>query len=147
MKIKYPLINGLIQLVLITVYAIFGFHKNFYINLTIFILLVNVSSYLTMSANFRKSNNMFLPVFFIFSFMILSLGLGLAVLLFHLFNNDKLLNLMANVIQYYDIGGAIKICLTYFIFSLLPSFVVLSFFASAKKAKLRVVKRHKRKRK
>ncbi len=146
MKIKYPLINGLIQLVLVVVYAIIGFHKNFYINLTIFILLVNISSYFTMAVKFKK-NNMFLPVFFIFSFLILFCGLGLAVFILHLMNNDKLLNLAASMIQYYDIGGAIKICLTYFVFSLLPSFLILSVFTKAKKVKPRSLKRHKRKRK
>jgi hypothetical protein len=146
MKIKYPLINGLIQLVLIIVYAFLGFHKNFYINLTILILFVNVSSYLTMSANFKK-NNIFLPFFFIFSFLVLSIGLGVTVFVFHLSENDKLLDLAANMIQYYDISGAIKICLTYFIFSLLPSFLVLSFFSSKRRVKPHSVKRHKRRKK
>lgn len=145
MKIKYALINGLVQLILVIAYAVFGFHKNFYINLTIFIILVNVSSYFTMSANFKK-NNTFLPVFFIFSFLILSCGLGLAVFVLHLLKNDKLLNLTASMIQYYDTIGAIKICLTYFVFSLLPSFIVLSFFAPRKKDKPRLLKRHRRKR-
>ncbi len=144
MKLKYPVINAAIQLVLVLFYVIFGFTKNAYIGLTILIVLLNLVSYVTMSMSFKK-NFQFLFLFSIVSFFVLVLGLIFVSVLLQLLHNVKFFSGMSGVVQYYNNFGAIRIWLSYFIFSLFPSFVVLSLNFSKRRTN-RNIKRVKVKR-
>lgn len=145
MKLKYPIINAAVQLVLVIFYVMFGFSKNAYVGLTVLIVLLNLVSYMTMSMSFKKSFQ-FLFLFSIASFFALVLGLIFVSVLLQLVHNVKFFSGMSGVVQYYNNFGAIRIWFSYFIFSLFPSFLVLSLNFSKRRVTNKNGKRIKVKR-
>lgn len=153
MKLKYPPILGFLHFLIIIWFIAFGFSSNLIINLLVLIFLLNLSSFIIFSLNFKKNLQHFI-VFSAFSLISLVIYLIIISLLLYLLKNnlvqnthvlDKYYAFASNLEKDYNNGsGVLQIIFVYIVFALAPSFLVLS--QSVPKAKRRLIaKRRKRK--
>lgn len=156
MKLKYPLILGLIHLILLGYFLVFSSSKNFVLNIILLICFLNISSFFLISFSFKKK----LVYFIGFSaFSLISLVSGVILLTaiamwIKQFNIGMFLPLINKYYvfahsmekDYNSILGNLRLIFSYIIFALMPSFIVLSlgFPEKAKKRKGQKKRKHKK---
>jgi hypothetical protein len=144
MKIKFPLLLGFIHFIILLIYVEIGFSHIFFINILFLNLLLNISSFFVLTLNFKK-NLQYVMVFSAFSLICL---ISYTIIFFLIISIWKFSDLEKIYVfakeaekSYNSISGFIKIILTYLIFALLPSFIVLS--AGTKSVKKKVKNRYR----
>jgi hypothetical protein len=152
MKIKYPLILGILHFTIVLVYLMFGFSHNFFINTLVLIFLLNLSSYFCLVPEFKKSFQFFLTfsTFSMIFFVILAIGFslffsGLSSMPSPIFKTN-LIKFSGFAVSaeksYNNLLGFSKIIFSYLVFAVLPSFIVLSL--NSKHAKKRLIKKRQK---
>lgn len=154
MKLKYPFLLGLTHFLIFGYYVVVGYSRNFNINIITVVLLLNISTYIFLALSFKKSIQHFI-VFSAFSFITL-VGSIILTSLFITFLRQSNSNLFYDLtLKYYSFAasiekdynntsGFIKIIVSYILFALTPSLIVLSLSVKAKR-KQSVKRRRKRK--
>jgi hypothetical protein len=153
MKLKYPLLLGAVHFAIITIYLTLGFSRNFFLNILLLILLLNISSFLVAVQSFKKGFQ-FILAFSAFSLISLTIFAIIFTLIASFLKSSEVGYLQEKINKFYvfaieaeksynNIPGFIKIIFSYLIFTLLPSFIVLSL--NSKKNRKKVTKRHRQK--
>jgi hypothetical protein len=154
MKLKNTILLGLAHFIVITIYVMFGFSRNFFLNILFLILLLNISSFIIITPIYKK-NFQFIMVFSAFSLISLIVYVFLFSLFYSILKYFQL-NLMRMELNkiylfaieaeksYNSISGFLKIIFSYLIFAILPSFIILSVNSKTKKKKLLKKNNHKK---
>lgn len=154
MKLKYPFLLGLVHFLIFGYYVVAGYSHNFNTNIIAVVLLLNISTYVLLSLNFKKNIQYFI-VFSAFSFLTLvgsTILISLFITVLRQSNSNlfydltlKYFSFAASVEKdYNNISGFVKIIFSYILFALTPSLIVLSLNSKAKR-KQSVKRRRKRK--
>ncbi len=145
MKLRFSLINGFLQVIFLLLYSQSIISKNIYINLTIFILLINLSSFITMSVEFKK-NMQFLAIFTFFSFISSAITLVVSIFILNYFSLSGPINKLITIglAEESTINNTIRWGLSYFLFAIFPAYIVV---LAGVKNKRRSIIRHTRNKK
>lgn len=131
MKLRFAVYNGICHFIFFYLFLKFGFFKQPQFNLMMLLAVLNFSTFFTMEANYQKKL-VFLIMFFASSFLILT-GVSLIfflILYFFKLNSFMVSNTLFSNLNFFErsayFNELFKMALAYFIFTILPSFVILS---------------------
>lgn len=147
MKIKHILLAGFLQFFCILFFGMFKTSKMEYIDLTVLILSLNLVTFVIMANCFNSKMSFFiifsgLSFLSVIIYMLISFSMIAVFKSLHLISNSSELLVYATFALkqfrgYNNMFGFLKTLITYIIFTMIPSFLVLSLNSKNTKKKFK----------